>query len=166
MNFNIGDYVVYFSGEICLIDSIVKRRFDGVNEIEYYKLIPINSKKSSYYIPCNNCDTKIRSLLTKDEIFKLIDEMPDAATKWCEDKNARKSLFKSVLKGDDYHKLLDMMHTLYVHRETQREKGKKLQAADEKAMAEAEHILYQEFAFVLQIPETQVEDFIKERLQH
>lgn len=165
MNFNIGDYVVYFSGEICLADSIVKRKFDGVNEINYYKLIPVNAKKSSYYIPCDNCEKKIRNLLTKDEILRLIDEMPAAAEKWCEDKNARKSLFQSILKGDDYHKLLDMMHSLYVQKEKQREKGRKLQASDEKAMIEAEHLLFQEFAFVLKIPETQVDDFIKERLK-
>ena len=164
MKHNVGEYVVYCSKEICLINSIVKKCFDGVNEEDYFQLIPVNTKKSFYYIPCKNCESKIRPLLTKEEIYLLIDEMPDASTEWCDDRQARKSLFNSILKGDDYHKLITMMHSLYVKREDQISIGKKLLAADERAMNEAEHIINQEFAFVLDINEDEVDNFIKERL--
>ena len=164
MNCKIGDHVVYCSGEICLVDSVVKRSFDGINEIEYFRLIPVGTKKSSYYIPCENYDSKIRQLLTKDEIYSLIEEMPEANAEWCEDKNARKSLFSSVLKSDDYHKIIAMMHSLYIQRENQKEKGKKLLASDERAMNEAEHLIHQEFAFVLGIREDEVEEFIEKKL--
>lgn len=160
MNCNIGEYVVYNSAEICLIDSIVKRSFDGVNEIEYFKLIPINTSKSSYYIPCENCDSKLRPLLTKDEIYSLIDDMPNISAQWWEDKNERKNIFHSVLKSDDYHKIITMIHSLYV----KREKGEKLLLADQRAMKEAEHLIFQEFAFVLKLDENEVESFIDERL--
>ncbi len=164
MNFNIGEHVVYYSGEICLVDSIVKRSFDGVNEIEYFKLIPTNTTRSAYYIPCESCDTKVRKLLTKEEIYKLIDEMPSISANWCEDKNTRKNLFHSVLKSDDYHEILSMMHSIYIQRENQREKGKKLLMSDERAMNEAEHLIFQEFAFVLGIEESEVGTFIENRL--
>ena len=87
MSYNIGNYVVYCSKEICRIESKVKKCFNGVDEIEYFKLIPIRTKNSSYYIPCNNCESKVRNLLTKEEIYSLIDEMPEAETQWYEDKN-------------------------------------------------------------------------------
>ena len=51
MSYNIGNYVVYCSKEICRIESKVKKCFNGVDEIEYFKLIPIRTKNSSYYIP-------------------------------------------------------------------------------------------------------------------
>lgn len=164
MNCNIGEHVVYCSGEICLVDSVVKRSFDGVHEIEYFKIIPIDTKRSAYYIPCDGCSSKVRKLLTKEEIYSLIDEMPEISSEWCEDKNTRKNFFHSVLKGDDYHQLLSMMHSLYVQRESQREKGKKLLMSDERAMNEAEHLIFREFAFVLGIDESQVETFIEKRL--
>lgn len=164
MKFNIGDYVVYCSKEICRIDSKVKKCFNGIDENEYFRLIPIGTKNSSYYIPCDNCGSKVRRLLTEEEIYSLIDEMPKAETEWCEDKNVRKTMFNSVLKSDDYHKLITMMHTLYIHRENQRSKGKKLLAADERVMHDAEHIIHQEFAFVLGIDENQVGDFITSRI--
>ncbi|MGN1480788.1 CarD family transcriptional regulator [Porcipelethomonas sp.] len=165
MDFNIGEYIVYCSKEICRIESIVKKCFNGIDENEYFKLIPIGVKNSSYYIPCNNCDSKIRKLLSKEEIYHLIEEMAYAESDWCEDKNMRKNLFNSVLKSDDYHRLISMMHSLYIQQENQRSKGKKLLAADERAMHDAEHLIHQEFAFVLGIEENQVEDFIKQNIK-
>ena len=100
MSYNIGNYVVYCSKEICRIESKVKKCFNGVDEIEYFKLIPIRTKNSSYYIPCNNCESKVRNLLTKEEIYSLIDEMPEAETQWYEDKNTRKNIFNSAKLTD------------------------------------------------------------------
>lgn len=165
MSFNIGDFVVYCSKDICKIENIVKKCFNGIDENEYFQLIPINTKNSSYYIPCNNCQSKVRRLLTKEEVYSLIDEIPESETEWCEDKNIRKNIFHSVLKSDDYHQLITMMHTLYIQRENQRSKGKKLLAADERVMHDAEHLIHQEFAFVLGIEEEQVSNFINSRLK-
>lgn len=165
MSYNIGNYVVYCSKEICRIESKVKKCFNGFDETEYFKLIPIRTKNSSYYIPCNNCESKVRNLLTKEEIYSLIDEMPEAETQWCEDKNTRKNIFNSVLRSDDYHQIISMMHTLYIQQENQRLKGKKLLAADERMMQDAEHLIHQEFAFVLGIEEDQIGNFITERIK-
>lgn len=138
MSFNIGDYVVYGGYEICRIEEKVKRCFDGTTPREYYKLIPVYSKGSTYYIPSDDYEEKIRRLLSKEEIYALIEEMPNAEAQWCEDRNQRKNQFISVLKSDNYHELISMMRTIYVQREEQVSKGKKLLAADEKAMREAE----------------------------
>jgi len=78
MSFNIGDYVVYGGYEICRIEEKVKRCFDGTTPREYYKLIPVYSKGSTYYIPSDDYEEKIRRLLSKEEIYALIEEMPNA----------------------------------------------------------------------------------------
>lgn len=91
--------------------------------------------------------------------------MPEAETQWCEDKNTRKNIFNSVLRSDDYHQIISMMHTLYIQQENQRLKGKKLLAADERMMQDAEHLIHQEFAFVLGIEEDQIGNFITERIK-
>ena len=90
--------------------------------------------------------------------------MPEAETQWYEDKNTRKNIFNSVLRSDDYHQIISMMHTLYIQQENQRLKGKKLLAADEM-MQDAEHLIHQEFAFVLGIEEDQIGNFITERIK-
>ncbi len=166
MSLNIGDHVVYCSKEICLIESVVKKCFDGKNEIDYFRLVPVNTNKSSYYIPCENCESKVRPLLTKDEIYKLIDDIPSADEKWYDDRSERKHIFRSVLKSDDYHEIISMMHSLHIHEQEQISKGKKLLASDERIMNEAKHLIDQEFAFVLGINEDDVKEFIKTKLSH
>ncbi|MCM1225850.1 MAG: CarD family transcriptional regulator [Clostridium sp.] len=164
MSFNVGEHVVYGANEICRIEEKVKRCFDGVNEREYFKLIPVYSKGSVFYIPADNYDGKVRKLLTKEEIYELIDEMPDAKTHWCEDKNQRKNEFFSVLHSDNYRQLIAMMRSLYLQRKERNEKGKKLNAADSKVMQEAEKLIYHEFAFVLGIDEKEVNSLIESRI--
>ena len=44
MNYKIGEYIVYCSKEICLINDVVKKCFDGVNEEDYFQLVPIDTK--------------------------------------------------------------------------------------------------------------------------
>lgn len=164
MSFNVGEHVVYSSCEICKIEEKVKRCFDGINEREYLRLIPVFSKGSNFYIPSDDYDGKIRRLLTKEEIYSLIDDLPDSETQWCEDKNQRKSKFFSVLRSDNYHELLSMIRTIYQKRQEQNSQGKKLHASDEKVMHEAEKLIHHEFSFVLGIDEDDVDRFIEERL--
>lgn len=164
MSFNVGEHVVYGSCEICKIEEKVKRCFDGINEKEYLRLIPIFSKSSNFYIPADDYEGKIRRLLTKEEIYALIDEMPNAQTQWCDDKNQRKNRFFSVLRSDNYHELISMIRTIYEKRREQNSQGKKLHAVDEKVMHEAEKLIHHEFSFVLGIDEDEVDRFIEQRL--
>ncbi|MBD5141470.1 MAG: hypothetical protein HDT25_08665 [Ruminococcus sp.] len=164
LNFNIGEYVVYCSGEICRIDERSERCFDGVSKKEYCKLIPVDAVNSAYYIPSEYLESKARRLLTKDEIYKMIDSMPNASGTWYTDKNERKDYFEAVLKSDDIPVMIGMMKTIYDERSKLSANGKRLVAADERAFSAAEHLINREFAFVLGIKENDVSDFIQRRL--
>ncbi len=165
MGFNIGEFIVYGASELCRVEEKIKRCFDGITEKEYYRLIPLYSKGSTFYIPVDDYDGKVRKLLTKEEIYALIDEMPEVETEWCEDRNQRKNQFFSVLRSDDYQQLISMMRAIYLQRDEQISKGKKLLAADEKAMREAEKLIHHEFSFVLGIDEKDIPDFIESRIE-
>lgn len=164
LNFNIGEYVVYCSGEICRIDERSERCFDGISKKEYCKLTPVNTVNSVYYIPSEYLESKARRLLTKEEIYKMIDGMPNASGTWYSDKNERKDYFDAVLKSDNIPVMIGMMKTIYDERSKLTAKGKRLVAADERAFSAAEHMINREFAFVLSINENDVSDFIQRRL--
>ena len=164
LNFNIGEYVVYCSGEICRIDERSERCFDGVSKKEYCKLIPVDAVNSAYYIPSEYLESKARRLLTKDEIYKMIDSMPNASGTWYTDKIERKDYFEAVLKSDNIPVMIGMMKTIYDERSKLSANGKRLVAADERAFSAAEHMINREFAFVLGIKENDVSDFIQRRL--
>ncbi len=162
--FEKGEYVVYGSGEVCRVEEKTTRCFDGVNKTEYYKLAPVEYKNSAYYVPVKSADTEIRRLLTKDEIYRIIDGIPRAEKVWYNDKTERKSCFDSIIKSDDFMGLIGIIKSLYEERRKRTESGKRLIADDEKAFNAAEHILHGEFAFVLGIKENEVSAFIKNRL--
>ncbi len=163
--FKSGEYVVYGAGEICCVEEITERCFDGVNKIKYYKISPKEYRNSAYYVPVDNAAAEIRRVLSKDEILEIIDSIPQAEAVWYSDKNERKSYFESVLRSDDFTRLVGMIKAIYEERQRRSTDGKKLIAADERAFSTAEHIIHGEFAFVLGIPETQVGSFIRERIE-
>ena len=163
--FEINDYVVYGSGEICRIEEIAERCFDGVHKIKYYKIAPKEYRNSAYYVPVENAEKEIRRLLTKEEILEIIDSIPQAEAVWYTDRNERKNYFESVLHGDDFTRLVGMIKAIYEECQKRSNDGKKLIASDERAFTTAEHIIHGEFAFVLGISEANVGEFIRKRIE-
>ena len=164
MMFNIGEYVVYGSGEVCRVEDMTKRCFDGVSSNEYYKLDPVEYRNSAYYVPVKTADNSIRRVLTKEEVYGIIDCIPQTEALRISDKNERAERFGSILKSCDLEGIVSIIKAVYEEREHRADSGKRLFAADEKAFTAAEHILHGEFAFVLGIKENEVPDFIRKRL--
>ncbi len=166
MNYAADDYVVYGTAGVCQIAGIETKSFDGVHEDKYCKLVPVQATGSTYYVPENTLDSKVRKLLSKDEIYTIIDNMPNIEPKWCNDRNERKQIFNAVLKSDDYEKIICMIKSLHAQKEKRISGGKRLSSNDEKTMKLAENLMYQEFAMVLGIDKDDVLQFIIDRLEN
>ena len=161
---NIGDHVVYGGSEICVISESVKRCFDGVNEVSYFRLIPEENPSASYYVPEKNAEERVRPLLSREQILAVIDAMPSASAQWSENRDERRHMFGRALKSDDYMQILGMMKGLYDEKQKRSSCGKELISADERAFEAATKLINKEFSRVLGIPEAGVEDFIVRRL--
>lgn len=166
MQLQTGNYVIYRSTEICRIDGFEKKSFDGVTEREYCILIPEGAQHSKYYVPTECADTKLRCLLTKDEINELIKGMSEEQPDWGDTDERRKDRFNTVLNSGDYRMIISMMHSLYLQRQERIANGKKMLAADEKALKAAEQMINREFSFVLGIQEKDVESYITQHLNN
>ncbi|WP_124100789.1 CarD family transcriptional regulator [Ruminococcus sp. Marseille-P6503] len=160
-----NEYVMYHAAGLCRFKEIVRRCFDGKTQRDYIVLEPEDSDKSIYYVPCDTADKRLRRLMTKEEIYALIDSIPDIAPCECGDRNENKLIFSSVLKSDDCEKIISLIKSLYLKREDRLSRGGHLTAAEENAMKAAEHTVYQEFAAVLDIAPESVKDFIAERIE-
>ncbi len=163
--FSNGEFVVYGSGEICRIEEVVERCFDGVHRNNYYKIVPEEYRNSAYYVPVESAEKEIRRILTKEEVYEIIDSIPQAESVWYSDRNERKSYFESVLRSDDFTRLVGMIKAIYEERQKRSDDGRKLIAADERAFSAAEHIFHSEIAFVLGIPESEAGNYIRERIE-
>ncbi len=164
MQLETGRYVIYRSSEICRIDGFEEKSFDGVTKREYCVLVPVDSGSSKYYVPMDCAEAKLRGLLSREEVLSLIDGMKGDMPDWGESDPNRKERVANVLSSGDYRLVISLLHSLYLEKHKRIEMGKKMLAADEKAMRSAEQLINREFAFVLEIPENEIAQFISERI--
>ena len=69
-----------------------------------------------------------------------------------------------ILRSGDRRRLVQLIKTLHVRQQARREQRKKPCAQDERIMKEAEKLLYEEFAYALNIRRDQVLPFILQEL--
>ena len=161
-----GDTVIHPSEGICVIDKIDLNVVAANPRMLYYILKPTMSKsESTVYLPVNRGNTLLRALLTKEEIDQIILDSVSFPSVWIDDNKLRKESFTALLSEGNHVKLIRMIRDIHDHNEMRLAEGKKPCAADEAILAEAERLLHQEFAFVLDIPISDIPDYIISRVK-
>lgn len=163
--YKIGDTVIYRNDGVCTIAEITVRMFKE-KETEYYVLNPVHNENAEIFVPKGNPDlvSKMRKVLTKEQIMDIIEAMPQENSIWINNESERKEKYREILNLGDRKELVRLIKTLYIHKQNQKQCGRKLHLADEKFLRDAEKILYDEFAFVLEIKPDEVIDFIASKL--
>lgn len=168
MDFKQGDHVVYKSAGVCEVLGVETQSMDGENEVLYYRLKPVSDASSTYYIPVASEKEKLRRLLTKDEVMELIDSMSKEEPEeeiWSDNRRERREIYTQILKGDDQKALVQLISSLYFRKQSSEARGRKFSAMDESAMKNAENLMIQEFATVLELQPEEVRKLISERLK-
>ncbi len=163
--FTIGDTVIYGTQGVCRISDITKMKF--ANEIhEYYVLISISDNKSTAYVPIDNekLTSKMKSVLSPQQVDELIDSIAGANTEWIDDDANRKECFAAAIKSGDMHELIEIINMLHQHRRLLSESKKTLHTADEKFLREAEKLLNNEISYSLGIKASEVPQYIRNRI--
>lgn len=163
--FQVKDAVIYGTQGVCEIEEIAEKDLMGKRRI-YYVLRPVSQMGSKVYVPVDNENSvsRMRKLLSVEEIDQLILNMTNKKTQWVENDGARKEQYKEILKEGNRESLISMIRAIYQHKQETVEKGKKLHAVDENAMREAERLLYDEFAYVLNIKREEVLPYIMDKI--
>lgn len=160
-----NDMIVYGNEGVCKITDIISRRFaDKI--MDYYVLKPYYNEKSVLYIPIQNEEltSKMKKILSIEEIYEIIHMVPDEDDHWIDNDNQRKERYKEILRDGDRKEIMKMIRSLYLHQQKLKESGKKFHMTDDKFFKEAEKILYDEFAYVLDIKQEDVIPFICKEL--
>ncbi len=159
-----GTFVIYRNEGVCEIKGIIQKEFRD-KMMEYYVLIPVHNKNAELLVPKSNASlvAKMRDVLSKEEIMAIIRQMPHEEVIWIDNEDVRKEKYKEIVSEGDRIKLARLIKTLYRHKEMQKKSGRKLHIADERILKDAEHIFYDEIAFVLNISQNEVVPFIHEQ---
>lgn len=161
--FKKGEVVVYETHGVCRIDDIREEEFRNAVR-RYYVLLPIYSDKTTIYAPVDNEKLFMRRALTRAEIDELLLDIPTATAEFPENENARKEYFRSIIKSGDPRRLAGLIKTLYIKKSEQEAAGRKFHLSDARFMNEAEKLLYEELALVLDIDPEKVVELLWQKL--
>ena len=162
--FSINDYVFYGTAGVCQITEIKPENFSGSQQ-DYYVLKPLHANSITYVSTTNETHlAKMRPVLTKSEIIDLIQCMPAIKIAWIKNDSERRLAFVEKLGSGKCRDLVSLAKALYLEKARKKDAGKRLSSSDLQIMSAAEKLLYEEFAFVLQINPDEVPTYIMERV--
>lgn len=163
--YKVNDAVFYGVHGVCIVEGVSKRDFCGTVS-DYYTLQPVYNSRSKVFVSverAENCAV-MRKILTKDEVLEIIDSLNADTNIWIDDDAERKIKFNEVLKNGTRNEVAFLIKTVYEQKAKLISENKKIHAADERFLEEAEKAPHEEFAYVLSIPKENVQKFICERL--
>ena len=158
-----GDMVVYGTEGLCRVQEVTDMTFDGRTD-RYYVL---KRGESLTYVPVNNekSVSKMRLVLTKDEITQLLDTMPLENDPWISNDRDRQAAFKEIILYGDIRDIILLARKLKYQQRDQEAQGKKLHLVDERVFKEAEKLISEELAYVLGIDRDKVIEYLVDKLE-
>ena len=163
--YSVNERIHYGGSGVCVIQEIATMRFGRTRE-KYYVLKPVYQNASVIYVPVENQQlvSKMRPVLSREEVDRLIEGIAEIPTAWEEDPQARKASFDALLRSNECRSLIVIIKTLHAQKQRRQADGKTLHVADETYLREAQRLLYDEFAGALEIQPTQVHAYIQSKL--
>ena len=155
------NYVVYGLSGLCRIIGL-KRIKTNKGESDFFVLKPLSAPDETVYIDTQNeiLTKKMRPVVSREEIFELIEQLHSAHLPWISDTRERRLSYYNILSSGNRLEQLALIKSLYERRAELTARKKKLWVMDEKALKSAENIIFTEFAVVLGISPDEVPDLI------
>ena len=161
-----GQLVIYGIHGVCRITGVETRTVDR-KRADYYVLSPLDQAGACFYIPTHNqiAVSKLRPLLTRQELETLIRSPEANQNTWIADENQRKMRYRELIGSGDRAALMCMVRTLLKHKDDQLAAGRKFHLCDENFLRDAQKLLSAEFSLVLQIPVDQVGAYLQQHME-
>ncbi len=150
--FKIGDIILYGAQGVCKIDCTETKQIGKVSA-DYYVLKPLYNENTSLFVPVDNAalTAKMLPVLTSAQADELIKKIPAIDVLKFDNDAEKQNEYRAILASGDREKLIALIKTIYLERETRRLSGKKLNILDEQTLRKAETLFYNEMAFVMNV---------------
>ena len=154
--FKIDDYIMYGMTGVCKVIDITNEKFINGEERKYYVLSPIhNNNNTIIKIPLDNTKVPMRKIISKEDVTSLINDMSNMEELWIDDEKKRSNEFKTMLKSGKCEDLIKLI--------SNKRHSKKLNKADKEIIKEAERLVNEEFAIILNISPKEVNSYISSK---
>ena len=156
----IGDYVIYRK-EVCQIKEIKENYRD---KEDYYRLVPVEDPSLHIDISITNTSGFLRDLITKEEVERIINKMPEIKTITTEDK-LLENKYKNLMNSNSLEDYVRIIKTTYLRNKKREENKKKISDKDNYYFNLAEKYLYNEFSIVLNKTYEETKKYVLEKLE-
>ena len=164
--FEKGEYIIYGGSGVCQVEDIVTMDMKGVpRDRLFYVLKPSDQKGGKIFTPVDSEKAYMRSILTKEEASRLIEQIPDIEELWIRNEKLREAQYKACMKSCDCKVWVRIIKTLYVRKKQRNAQGKKITSTDKKYLHMAENYLYSELEIPLGIAKENMENYITEQIE-
>ena len=161
MQLKINDYVYYALNGICLVKEVKRLNLEKETK-DYYVLAPINNS-STFFIPVDNKDilSKIKKVLTKDEIDKLIIESKKIEIEWPNNSKDRQQYIHQLLIKDDLKITLAIIRKIIEMKNL----DKKISTNDLVNLSNAQNLVETSLSYSLNMSKEEVREYILNSLK-
>ncbi len=122
--FGKGEYIVYGTTGVCQVKDITSMSMDERQQEKlYYILEPMGVRGSRIMTPVEGNKSIMRTVLSRDEAYHLIDGIQDVDELWITDDKQREMKYKEALKTCDCRQWIGMIKTLYVRKKDRMSRG-------------------------------------------
>ena len=156
--YKINDYIIY-KREVCKINDILPRFF---KDNDYYLLSPLSDDTLTIKVPINN--KEIRNLITKKDIDKIINDIPNIEPVNSDTKSLE-GIYKDLLASGSHTDLIKIIKTTYLRNKERIDNNKKTTDKDNYYFNLAEKYLYQEFQIVLNLTYEEAKDYVINKVE-
>lgn len=164
--YQVGDYVVKAYTGVCHVEDITHMEgMDVDKEKLFYLLIPLSDNKMKIYVPVDHDGKGFRRVLSQDEAWDIIHEIPQIEEVQIENEKQREQKYKEAIRECDPRMLVGIIKTMYRRKQKRNALGKKGTAMDERYFKAAEEYLYSELAFALDKNKNEMCELIKETIE-
>ena len=158
--FNVDDYIMYGKTGVCKVVDITNEKFINGDKRKYYILSPIYNNDTVIKIPLDNDKVPMRKVISKDDMTSLINDIPNMEILWIDDEKKRIAQFETMLKSGQCEELIKLIKSIKFSKKYARSIGKKLEQPDRDIMKEAERLLTEEFAIILNVYPNEASSYI------
>lgn len=163
VRFKKGDMIMYGTSGVCEVKDTCPSPFEKMNNGSlYYVLEPLGSRDGSMiYSPTDNQSVSMRALMTRDEAMDFVSRIPTILPIEIDNDKNRKMIYREAMETGlpDIH--VGIIKSIYDRRKQLLKSKKRLPDIDADYERLAKHCLYGELSVSLDIPYTEVEDYIK-----
>ena len=156
--------IMYGKTGVCKVVDITNEKFINGEKRKYYILSPIYNNDTVIKIPLDNDKVPMRKVISKGDMTALINDIPNMEILWIDDEKKRIAQFETMLKSGQCEELIKLIKSIKFSKKYARSIGKKLEQPDRDIMKEAERLLTEEFAIILNVYPNEASSYILSKI--